>query len=90
MSEHRKPKYKVGQVVNVKSFIEPRLPGEVGPGFRLKPGWRWGWQFGKIVKVSPVPKCCRKDAPPCYFLAEWPSAITEDDLRPLTEREMGQ
>jgi hypothetical protein len=86
----RKPKFKIGQVVSVRSFYGNFSPGETGPGFQSKiRGWKHGWQFGKIVKLSlndgPPWKAT---APHCYFLDGWSSAQTEDTLRPLTKREI--
>lgn len=81
------PRFKVGQVVSVKSFYGRFSPGESGPGFSGKIGWRHGFAFGKIVKVLPNKPPCKPSAPHCYFLDGWMSAQTEDDLRPLTKRE---
>ena len=86
MSERRKPKFRVGQVVSVRSFYGGFEKGETGPGFEGKRGWRHGWQFGKIVKVLPNDGL-KRSAPQCYFLDGWMSAQTEDDLRPLTKKE---
>ena len=84
----RKPKFKVGQVVSVRSFYGNFGKGEVGQGFEGRRGWRHGFQFGKIVKVLPprIPPM-KRTAPFCYFLDGWMSAQTEDDLRALTKRE---
>lgn len=79
-----KPKFKVGQVVSVKSFYGNFRGGETGPGFSGKFGWRHGWQFGKIVKVMPNKPPCLPTAPHCYFLDGWISARTENELRALT------
>lgn len=84
----RKPKFRVGQVVSVRSFYGDFEPGETGPGFSGKKGWRHGWQFGKIVKIVPpeIPPM-KKNAPFCYFLDGWPSAEVEEWLRPLSAKE---
>ena len=84
----RKPKFRRGQVVSVRSFFVNFEAGEVGPGFSRKRGWRHGWQFGKIVKVMP-PKIppMKKTAPFFYFLDGWMSALPEDHLRALTKTE---
>lgn len=80
-----KPKFRRGQVVSVNDFYGNFCPGETGPGFEGKRGWRHGWQFGKIVKVlRPFPKMKPVF---CYFLDGWPSALTEKELRALTSRE---
>jgi len=84
----RKPKFKVGQVVSVLTFFGGFEPGEVGPGFEGKRGWKHGWQFGKIVKLSlndgpPL----KRTAPHCYHLAGWMCAQVETDLRAITKRE---
>src|SRR5579859_1369685 len=85
----RAAKFRVGQVVSVRSFYGGFSPGETGPGFEGKRGWRHGWAFGKIVKVMPphIPPE-KKTSPYCYFLDGWPSAMTEDDLRPLEKSEI--
>ena len=85
------PKFKVGQVVSVKEFYGNFEAGQVGPGFKGKRGWRHGFVFGKIVKISVPPNKppFKPTAPHCYFLDGWMSAQTEDRLRPLTKREMG-
>ena len=82
------PKFKVGQVVSVRSFYDFE-EGQTGPGYQGKRGWRHGFEFGKIVKVSITPNRppYKPTAPHCYFLDGWMSAQTEDDLRPLTKRE---
>jgi hypothetical protein len=84
----RKPKFRIGQVVSVRSFYGNFSPGQTGPGFEGKRGWRHGFEFGKIVKVLPpeVPPC-KRTAPICYFLDGWMSAQTENHLRALTVRE---
>jgi hypothetical protein len=84
----RKAKFRLGQVVSVHSFYGNFERGEVGPGFAGKRGWRHGWNFGKIVKVLPpqIPPM-KRTAPFCYFLDGWPSALSEESLRPLTNRE---
>ena len=84
MSERRKPKFRVGQVVSVRSFYGGFGKGETGPGFKGKRGWRHGFEFGKIVKVMPSSRICPLH---CYFLDGWMSAQTEDDIRPLTKKE---
>ena len=81
-------KFKVGQVVSVRSFYGNFGKGETGPGFNGKRGWRHGFEFGKIVKLSPIEK--PMIGPPCYFLDGWMSAQTEDDLRALTEKEISR
>jgi hypothetical protein len=83
------PKFRVGQVVSVKSFFGNFAKGETGPGFEGKRGWRHGFDFGKIVKVSVTPNKPPfiPTAPHCYFLDGWISARTETDLRALTVRE---
>lgn len=77
-------KFQLGQVVSVRSFYGNFLPGEVGPGYQGKRGWRHGFCFGKIVKILP-PKHGGKTF--CYFLDGWMSAQIEKDLRRLTKRE---
>jgi hypothetical protein len=73
------PKFKVGQVVSVKSFYGNFGKGETGPGYRGKRGWRHGFEFGKIVKILPGNS---------YFLDGWYSALPEDYLRALTKKEI--
>jgi hypothetical protein len=81
----RKPKFRVGQVVSVRSFYGNFHPGETGPGFEGKHGWRHGFQFGKIVKVLPNNgPPLKPSSPHCYFLDGWMSAQAEDDLRAIT------
>jgi len=84
------PKFKVGQVVSVRSYYGGFEPGQTGPGFKGRPGWRHGFEFGKIVKVSPTPNAppYKPSAPHCYFLDGWMSAQTENDLRALTGKEL--
>ncbi len=84
------PKFKVGQVVSVKSFYGNFGKGQTGPGYQGRRGWRHGFNFGKIVKVMVTP-----NKPPylptarhCYFLDGFYSARAEDDLRLLTKREI--
>lgn len=48
----RKPKFRVGQVVSVKGLYGNFSPGQIGPGFKGKLGWRHGFEFGKIVKIN--------------------------------------
>ena len=86
----RKPKFRVGQVVSVRGFFGNFSPGQTGPGFKGKRGWRHGWEFGKIVKILP-PKIppMKKTAPFCYFLDGWTSALSENWLRALTKKERG-
>lgn len=83
------PKFRVGQVVSVKSFYGNFEAGQTGPGYQGKRGWRHGFEFGKIVKVIVTPNKppFKPTAPHCYFLDGWMSALTENDLRPLTKRE---
>lgn len=85
------PKFKVGQVVSVRSYYGNFHPGECGLGFKGKHGWRHGFQFGKIVKVMITPNKppFLPTAPHRYFLDGWMSAQTEDDLRPVTKKEVG-
>jgi hypothetical protein len=83
----RKPKFRIGQVVSVRSFYGNFTPGQTGPGFAGKQGWRHGFQFGKVVKIMPIPPML-PTAPFCYFLDGWTSALTEDELRPVTQREI--
>ncbi len=89
-AKRRKPKFKVGQVVSVRSFYGNFSPGETGPGFKGKRGWRHGFEFGKIAQIIPptIPPM-KRTAPFCYFLDGWMSAETEDDLRSLAKREIG-
>jgi hypothetical protein len=83
MAKH-KPLFKIGQVVSVRGFYGNFKAGETRPGFQGKRGWRYGFEFGKIVKVM------RSDnyEPHRYFLDGWMSAQAEDDLRALTTREI--
>ena len=81
-----KPKFRKGQVVSVRSFYGNFDKGEVGPGFQGKRRWRHGFKFGKIVKIMPpLPK-----GTICYFLDGWMSAVTENDLRALSNSERGE
>jgi hypothetical protein len=69
----RKPKFKLGQVVSVKSYSGRK--------------WRHGFQFGRIVKIlPPMPKYPKQ--PFSYFLDDWISAQVEANLRPLTKKEL--
>ena len=88
MGTQRKAKFRVGQVVSVKSFYGGFERGETGPGFKGKRGWRHGWLFGKIVEIHPpeIPPM-KKTAPFCYVLDGWMSAQTEDELRAMTSAE---
>ena len=85
----RKPKFRLGQVVSLRSYFGNFSPGQTGPGYAGKPGWRHGWQFGKIVKIMPPSSSMRKTAPFCYFLDGFYSAHSENHLRPVTKREIG-
>ncbi len=86
----RLPKFRIGQVVSVRSFYGNFQLGQTGFGYKGKRGWWHGWQFGKIVKILPpqIPPML-KTAPFCYFLDGWMSALTENDLRALTRQESG-
>lgn len=89
----RKPKFKVGQVVSVKEFYGNFQPGETGPGFKGKHGWRHGWAFGKIVNIIPpdeVPYAVLHGNRPCYILDGSMSIESEYHLRALTARESGR
>ena len=86
----KRPKFKLGQIVSVRSFYGNWKPGQVGPGYSGKSGWLHGWLFGKIVKIMlPHIPPMKTTAPICYFLDGWPSAMSEDAMRPVTASEIG-
>jgi hypothetical protein len=85
----RKPKFRIGQVVSVRSFYGDFSPGETGPGFAGKKGWRYGHQFGKIVKIVPRFAAKPESRQFCYFLDGWGSARPESYLRALGKRGAG-
>jgi hypothetical protein len=72
----RVAKFRIGQVVSMRVYRGTSKKRQ------------HGFEFGKIVKISP-PKSppMKKTAPFCYFLDGWLSAQTENDLRALTKKE---